>query len=179
MSCYSREQIEDAMAAKGYKYFDGGDFDVNIIGVRNSETKNRVTNAFDDCITLSYREDGEWKFHCYKCTTDPGTHWVGNLLNEKGVAILKPGQYRGSHKIRKHQGKYDALCQRAPVKVYRDKNKDNVYDLNDDNVHEGIFGINIHRATAKKGGQSWRVDKWSAGCQVITSNDDWHEFLGI
>ena len=73
MSCYSREQIEDAMAAKGYKYFDGGDFDVNIIGVRNSETKNRVTNAFDDCITLSYREDGEWKMHCYKCTTDPGS----------------------------------------------------------------------------------------------------------
>ncbi|BCU97820.1 MAG: hypothetical protein CM15mV19_0560 [uncultured marine virus] len=153
MSCYSREQIEEALAVKGYKYFAGdGDYDVNIVGVRNSETKNRVTNAFDDCITVSYKVDGEWQFHCYKCTTDPGTHWVGNLLNEKGVAILKPGQYRGAYKIRKHQGKYDALCQRAPVKVYRDKNKDNVYDLNDDNVHEGIFGINIHRATAKKGG---------------------------
>ena len=84
MSCYSREQIEDAMAAKGYKYFDGGDFDVNIIGVRNSETKNRVTNAFDDCITLSYREDGEWKFHCYKCTTDPvHTGWVTSLTKKE------------------------------------------------------------------------------------------------
>ena len=48
MSCYSREQIEETMAFKGYKYFDGdGNYDVNIIGVRNSETKNRVTNAFD------------------------------------------------------------------------------------------------------------------------------------
>lgn len=180
MSCYSREQIQETMAVKGYKYFAGdGDYDVNIIGVRNSETKNRVTNAFDDCMTLSYKVDGEWHFHCYKCTTDPGTHWMANLLNEKGVAILKPGQYRGAYKIRKHQGKYDALCQRAPVKVYRDKNKDHVYDLTEDHVHEGIFGINIHRATAKKGGKSWRVDKWSAGCQVIASNDDWREFLGV
>ena len=28
--------------------------------------------------------------------------------NKKGVAILKPGQYRGSHKLRLHQGKYIA-----------------------------------------------------------------------
>ena len=39
MSFYTREQIEAAMASKGYKYFTGGDYDVNIIGVRNSETK--------------------------------------------------------------------------------------------------------------------------------------------
>ena len=55
MSCYTREQIEDTMKSKGYKYFTGGgkDYDVNIIGVRNSDTKNKVTNAFDDCMTLS------------------------------------------------------------------------------------------------------------------------------
>jgi len=100
MGCYTREQIETTMESKGYKYFTGGDLDVNIIGVRNSETKNRVTNAFDDCITLSYKLEGKWQFHCFKCTTDPGTHWVENVMNDKGVAILKPGQYRGSHKQR-------------------------------------------------------------------------------
>ena len=36
-------------------------------------------------------------------------------------------------------------------------------------VEEGIFGINIHRATGKSGSKSTRVDKWSAGCQVIVS----------
>ena len=112
MSCYTREQIQATMESKGYKYFTGGDFDVNIIGVRNSETKGRVTNAFDDCVTISYKEDGEWKFHCYQATTDPGSHWEQNLLNKKGVAILKPGQYRGSHKLRLHQGKYLALGQK-------------------------------------------------------------------
>ena len=181
MNCYTREQIEAAMASKGYKYFTGNgkDYDVNIIGVRNSETKGRVTNAFDDCITVSYMLEGEWKFHCYQATTDPGSHWEENLLNKKGVAILKPGQYRGSHKLRLHQGKYLALGQQKPVKVYRDKNKDGKYDLLEENIDEGIFGINIHRATGRAGGKSVRVDKWSAGCQVIASNDDWHEFLDI
>ena len=179
MNCYTREEIENTMVSKGYKYFTGGDYDVNIIGVRNSDTKNRVTNAFDDCMTLSYKVEGEWKFHCYKCTTDPGTHWVENIMREDGVAILKPGQYRGSHKIRLHQGKYEALGQKKPLLVYRDDNRDNNYDLLEESVQEGLFGINIHRATGKKGGKSTRVDKWSAGCQVIASYDDFEEFLGI
>ena len=139
MSCYTREQIEAAMASKGYKYFTGGDYDVNIIGVRNSETKGRVTNAFDDCLTLSYKVDGEWQFHCFKCTTDPGSHWEQNLLNKKGVAILKPGQYRGSHKLRLHQGKYLALGQKKPVIVYRDNDRDNNYDLDESKTATGLF----------------------------------------
>ena len=68
-------------------------------------------------------------------------------MNKHGVAILKPGQYRGSHKIRLHQGRYEALGQQKPVKVYRDKNKDGTYDLLEENVQEGLYGINIHRAT--------------------------------
>ena len=100
-------------------------------------------------------------------------------MNEKGVAILKPGQYRGSHKLRLHAGKYLALGQQKPVKVYRDNNRDDKYDLLEENVHEGIYGINIHRATSRAGGKSTQVDKWSAGCQVIADNDDWHEFLDI
>ena len=181
MDCYTREQIEAAMASKGYKYFTGNgkDYDVNIIGVRNSETKGRVTNAFDDCLTVSYKLGDEWKFHCFKCTTDPGSHWVENIMRKEGVAILKPGQYRGSHKLRLHQGKYLALGQQKPVKVYRDNNRDNKYDLNEDSVMEGLFGINIHRATGRSGGTSVRVDKWSAGCQVIADNDDWYAFLDI
>ena len=180
---YTREQIEKTLNSKGYKYFTDGKekgYDVNIIGIRNSETKDKITNRFDDLITISYKnEDGNWQYHEFDCTTDPGTHWEQNLLNKKGVAILKPGQYRGSHKLGLHQGKYEALRQKKPVKVYRDKNKDGDYDLLEENVHEGVFGINIHRATRHKGKKSYQVDKWSAGCQVIASNDDWHKFLGI
>ena len=180
---YTREQIEAAMNSKVYKYFyDTRDksYDVNIIGIRNSETKGRVTNAFDDTMTIAYKcEEGVWHYHEFNCTTDPGSHWVENILNKKGVAILKPGQYRGSHKLRLHQGKYLALGQQKNVTVYRDNNRDNNYDLNESKTDTGIFGINIHRATAKTGGKSTRVDKWSAGCQVIASNNDWYKFLDI
>ena len=182
-ACYTREQIETTVKAKGYKWFEDNSnkgYDVNIVGVRNSETKGRVTNAFDDCITISYKLEGEWHFHCYKCTTDPGTAYMEDpILENTGCAILKPGQYRGSHKIRLHQGKYLALGQKRDVTVYRDNNRDDNYDLDESSTTTGLFGINIHRATARKGGKSTRVDKWSAGCQVIADNDDWHEFLDI
>ena len=182
-TCYTREQIETTVKAKGYKWFEDNSnkgYDVNIVGVRNSETKGRVTNAFDDCITISYKKDGEWQFHCFQCTTDPGTAYMENpILENTGCAILKPGQYRGSHKLRLHQGKYLALGQKKDVTVYRDNNRDDNYDLDESSTTTGLFGINIHRATARKGGKSTRVDKWSAGCQVIADNDDWHEFLDI
>ena len=180
MNCYTREQIENTMAIKGYKYFTSGDLNLNIVGVRSSETAGRVTNAFDDCMTLSYKVDGEWKFHCFKCTTDPGTAYMNNpILENTGCAILKPGQYRSSHKIRLHQGKYEALGQQKDVTVYRDNNRDSKYDLDESSTTTGLFGINIHRATAKTGGKSTRVDKWSAGCQVISSNDDFAVFMKI
>ena len=180
---HTREKIAEIMTSKGYKYFtddNNKSHDVNIIGIRNDETKGRVTNAFDDLITISYKnEEGEWQYHEFKCTTDPGSHSVKNLLNDKGVAILKPNQYRGSHKLRLHQGKYMALGQKKDVTVYRDNDRDNNYDLNESKTDTGLFGINIHRATSRAGGKSTRIDKWSAGCQVIASNNDWYKFLDI
>ena len=171
--------IENTVKDKGYNWFDKGDYNLNIVGVRNSATGDEVTNKFDDKITLSYKVDGEWQFYSFDATTDPGRYWVENIMRVEGVACLKPGQYK-SYRIDKHRGNYDALCQRiSEVTVYRDSNKDGCYDLDDDNTQTGFFGINIHRATARAGKKSSQVDKWSAGCQVIASNDDWHEFLDI
>jgi len=174
---YIREQIKEALQAKGYKFFETGDYNVNIVGVRNSETAGKVTNRFDDLITVSYKIDGEWQYHEFDCTTDPGTHWVENVMNKKGVAILKPGQYRSSHKIRKHLGQYEALGQQNPVTVYRDNNKDGKYDLV--KTDTGLFGINVHRASKYAGKKSTQINKWSAGCQVIAANDDWTKFMKI
>ena len=69
---YTKEQIETAVKAKGYAWFENGDYDVNIVGVRNATTGNVVTNVFDDLLTLSYKENGVWKFHSWAATTDPG-----------------------------------------------------------------------------------------------------------
>jgi len=180
---YTRDKITNVMALKGYKYFlDSNDkgYDVNVIGVRNSHTGKEVTNKFDDIMTISYKDDkGEWQYHEFDCTTDPGRHWVENVMNDKGVAILKPGQYRRSHKLRLHGGKYLALGQQSQVTVYRDNNLDDKYDLDESKTDTGVFGINIHRASKYEGKKSTNIDKWSAGCQVIAANDDWHEFLDI
>ena len=175
----TRQQIETAVKAKGYKWFENGDYNLNIVGVRNGETGTEVTNKFDDFLTLSYKVNGEWNYHCFDATTDPGKHWVENIMREEGVAVLKENQYRGSHKIGLHQGKYEALRQQKPVQVYRDNNLDGNYDLLEENIQEGIFGINIHRATKWEGKKSTQIDKWSAGCQVIAANDDFRLFMEI
>lgn len=174
---YTRQQIEAAVKAKGYAWFDSAkDYDVNIVGVRNSATNNQVTNRFDDWMTVSYKVNGVWQFHIWACTTDPGvTHTRQRLLNPMGVARLVPGQYRGTHQIGLHQGKYSALVQRGPVKVWRDANKDAKYD--ETKIDEGLFGINIHRSSPT--GTSTQVDGWSAGCQVFANINDYSKFMRI
>jgi len=95
---YTKEQIEAAVKAKGYVWFEDANnkgFDVNIVGVRNDSTGDKVTNVFDDYITLSYKENGEKKFHIWPATTDPGTKGVMQFGNKAGVARLVEGQYRG------------------------------------------------------------------------------------
>lgn len=171
---YTREQIEGAVKAKGYAWFEGAkDYDVNIVGVRNSATGDKVTNVFDDTMTLSYKVGGEWKFHTWPCTTDPGKKGVMEYHNAAGVARLVEGQYRGSHALGLHQGKYEALKQAKNVKVYRDANRDMTYD--ETKIAEGVFGINIHKA----GADSTYVENWSEGCQVFKKSADFEAFMAI
>ena len=171
---YSKDKIESAVKAKGHVWFEGAkDFDVNIVGVRNSDTGNAVTNAFDDRITVSYKENGAWVYKEWIITTDPGKKGVMEYHNAAGVARLVEGQYRGSHAIGLHQGKYEALKQAKNVKVYRDPNRDMKYDEN--KIQEGVFGINIHKA----GVDSTFVENWSEGCQVFKRAKDFEEFMVI
>jgi len=175
---FSKEQIENAVKTKGYVWFDDDSnkgFDVNIVGVRNASTNKVVTNVFDDYLTLSYKENGEWKFHKWAITTDPGTKAVKEYHNPKGVGRLVPNQYRGSHAIGLHQGKYEAMKQVKSVKVYRDKNKNMTFD--ETIIEEGIFGINIHRSNPTS--ESAFVENWSEGCQVFKRVKDFNEFMSI
>jgi hypothetical protein len=178
---YTREQIKNAVESKGYKWFNDDSnksYDVNIVGIRNSSTGKKVTNVFDDFITISFKdENGTWQFYQWAATTDPGKK---SMLEWKkmgitgGCARLLAGQWRTTWIIDKHQGKYDALCQRlAKVKVYRDADLDLEYD--EDKVTEGIYGINIH----KSGQDSTWVENWSAGCQVFKRVKDFDEFMKI
>lgn len=176
MRTYTREQIESAVRRKGYVWFDdraNKGLDVNIVGVRTSEVGKKVTNVFDDVLTMSYKENGVWVFKQWLITCDPGTKGVRQFRNPAGVARLVPGQYRGSHTLGLHQGRYLALKQQGPMKVYRDANRDDVFDEN--RIQEGVFGINIHKA----GPNSTWVENWSEGCTVFKRSADFDEFLAI
>ena len=167
------DKIKEAMKLKDYKFFESGDYNLNIIGIRNSDTGSKVTNVFDDLLTVSYKIGDVWHFKKWAATTDPGTKGVKEFHNAQGVARLVPGQYRGSHAIGLHQGKYEALKQAKPVKVYRDANKDMTYDTK--LITEGIYGINIHKA----GADSTYVENWSEGCQVFKKSAEFDEFMGL
>jgi hypothetical protein len=167
------DKIKQAMKVKNYKFFESGDYNLNIIGIRNSDTGNKVTNVFDDLLTVSYKIGDVWHFKKWAATTDPGTKGVKEFHNAQGVARLVPGQYRGSHAIGLHQGKYEALKQAKPVKIYRDANKDMTYDTK--LITEGIYGINIHKA----GADSTYVENWSEGCQVFKKSADFDEFMAL
>jgi hypothetical protein len=177
---YTKEQIEKAVKSKGYVWFNGLNekgYDVNIVGVRNNSpsTFKKVTNVFDDFITLTFKdENGVLQYYCWSATTDPGKKGVQNFQNSKGIARLVPGQYRGVYSLSLHGGKYIALCQRlGNVTVWRDKNRDLVYDQVVKDT--GMFGINIHKA----GQDSKWVDNWSHGCQVFKKVKDFNEFMKI
>jgi hypothetical protein len=178
---YTREQIKTAVETKGFKWFDDSankGFDVNIVGIRNSSTGKKVTNVFDDLITISFKDEkGVEQFFAWAATTDPGKksmlEW-NKMGITGGCARLLAGQWRTTWAIDKHQGKYDALCQRlAKVKVYRDTDFDLEYD--EDKVTEGMYGINIHKA----GRDSTWVENYSAGCQVFKRVKDFDEFMKI
>lgn len=158
-----------------YKVFTTGLYNVNIIGVRKN---SNIPNSFDDELHLIYlNEDFVIVHKIYKITTDPGLYYLENPMNVNGTAILVPNQYRSTWKVGLHRGKYEALVQYEPVKVYRDRNKDEVLDFDTMAVYEGIYGINIHRSNATR--ESTQVDRWSAGCQVFANPESYDEFMSI
>lgn len=162
--------------SKGYSFFTKGTYNLNIIGIR-SNNNDKVTNSFDDLIIVDYNTAISHKRNVYHITTEPGLYYMNNPINIRGAAILAPGQYKGCFAIGKHRGKYEALCQVKPVTVYRDDNKDSVYDCNPRILDNGLFGINIHRST--KDFTSKKIDRFSAGCQVFADPNDFRAFMSV
>tara|TARA_R100001591_G_scaffold74886_4_gene82773 strand:+ start:2536 stop:3141 length:606 start_codon:yes stop_codon:yes gene_type:complete len=169
-------RLKSIFDRKGYKFFEKGNYNLNIIGVRSNV---RIANRFDDGLLCVYKKKDRWQLHEYKITTDAGRYWLKNpMIKEKGCALLVPNQYRGVYKLDKHNGQYTALCQRlGNVDVYRDNNRDMVLDFDPTTIDTGMFGINIHRSNPHT--ESSRVEKWSAGCQVFANIKEYDEFIDI
>ncbi len=132
---FTLEKIKRTLEKKGYLFFDKEQkkYNLNIIGIRSN---NDIANSFDDWLYLIYKdENGETKTYEFPITTDPGAYWLKNPLSVDGTAILVPGQYKDSHAIGLHQGKYKALKQQKPLKIWRDNTKDTKLDK-EGKIHE-------------------------------------------
>ncbi|MBN8693509.1 MAG: hypothetical protein J0L69_09950 [Bacteroidetes bacterium] len=115
----------------------------------------------------------------YVITTDPGVYYQSvRLLNVKGCAVMKPGQYVNCYQLGKHKkADHKALVQTGgKITVYRDNDRDGIAE-NLGVEETGFFGCNIHGA--KKITKTDKIGAYSAGCQVF---EDWYqkeEFIGI
>ena len=161
----SYDNIMHLYAKNGYRFYDKGDYNINIFAIR----RQLNTNEFDDLIGIAYKNNYDC-VEIFRATTDPGRYWLKNPMNKRGTAILVEGQYK--YKLGLHKGK-EALVQSGAVKVFRDNNSDSIHDKKF--IDTGFFGINIHRA----GKDSKQVDKWSAGCQVFAVESQFKRFLKI
>ena len=169
----AKNRVKQIMERKGYKFFEKGDYNLNIIGIRSEVN---IANSFDDTLLCIFKKDNKWVFNEYPITTDAGRYWLKNPMNSKGTALLVPNQYRGVYGLRNHLGKYEALCQSwGDVEVYRDDNRDMILDYDPNTIDKGMFGINIHRSNPAT--QSSVVEKWSAGCQVFKKVKEFNEFI--
>lgn len=169
---YSADQVLAAMAQQKHEVFRG-EWNINLVGIRSTDV---VADTFNDYICVLFEHLRRWEMFAFPATTDPGLFYRNNPLVEQGVAILKPGQYRGCWEFGKHRGQYDALVQRGVMAVYRDANHDDRMDT-DTPVDIGHFGINMHRASVS--GASFVVGKWSAGCQVVRAPWDFDLIMAI
>ena len=171
-------QYSKTLRNKGYALFEKGDYNLNIIGVRNDSGD---PSKFDDCLIVIYKIHDQWVCDLYPATTEPGPSILKTPIKSvrhKGTAILVPDQYRSTYQIGMHGGKrkYTALVQRSgQVSVWRDNNRDQHANTSSVPVERGMFGINIHR--------HWGPDEReytggvSAGCQVFQSSVDFYEFM--
>jgi len=184
MKKFSKQEIVDVMGSKGYVFFDRGRYNLNIIGIRST---NSQSDSFDDEIHVLYKDQhGNEKHEVFPCTTDPGKHWLLNPLNIRGTIILVPGQYRSVYKIGLHNRSrpsksYKALEQIKPMTYVRDNSKDAKLDLNlyldSNNYESSIAKTNIHRASQWK--ETLNVGRYSAGCQVIQSPTKFDRFISL
>ena len=177
---YNETETEPAILTTvekhGFKAFRTGEYNLNIIGVRNLTSKK--AGLFDDKMYIVFKKQGRWQEYIAQITTDPGRYYLEKTDYRKdGVAIMvHPQQCRSAYKIGKHTN-YTALRQDKAIMIWRDNNHDAYLDF-DSPIHTGIFGINIHRSSTHPDG-SKIVHKWSAGCQVFQNIHDFDIFMEL
>lgn len=189
------EEIRNVILSKGYAFFENGDYNLNIIAVREDDV---FDNKFSDTLYVIYKVSGKWIIKTFPWTTLAGLYGKGGEkqpytasetgTEEGGVAIILEGQYRGAFKYVPNGWKYPFqryLQQVKGLNYLRDNDKNGIISretaIGRDNKN---YMTHLHSMSPKgTGGASMLVSypgysPWSAGCNGCP-NVEFEQFLGI
>lgn len=152
----------------------------NIIYIEGLNADGKVNadhpNEFNDRrMIIEIVDDRPKIIGNWEATTEPGDYYTIHPMNTRGAARIAFGQYQ-AWQVGHHGSRdvHEALIQVAPVKVWRDYNKD--YKRTGDFLDNGLFGINQH----------WGYDlpvtkvyNASAGCLVGRSRASHRLFMEL
>ena len=148
---------------------------LHILGIRGAvpvgpRLITRVENepdAYNDCVILFGQE-----LEAYRGSVDPGLVYVQHPLNKEGCAHLcDGGPY--PYAIGSHRG-HKAVVQNGPLKIWRDRNRNNKQDPGENPHFETGIGLNIHAGGLEVVGRN------SAACLNIRGGWDglpWKRFI--
>jgi hypothetical protein len=169
------ERTREALRKKGYAFFEAGDYNLNIIGVRN---KQIFDNKFSDRLILLYKVNGIWRTLETAWTTLAGTAGKGGEQNPltaqetgtgvSGTAVIIPNQYRRVYKFVDNYFlwlSYPYFAQVNNMQYWRDNDKNG--KITKGKIYSGNYATNLHRMSNNNEPRTVINDMfvaWSQGC---------------
>ena len=162
-------KLKQSVEAKGYKFYDQGLYNLNIIWVRMDDN---VTNKMTDRLFIAYRNDKMQEVvDSFNCTTKAGLSSFKDpltVLGITGTAIIQPGQYLNAWEfVKGNPAQYDKLTnpfqgdffrQVKAIDYWRDGDKD--AEIDKINEQHGIFKTHWHMMREP-------INNWSLGCMGV------------
>jgi hypothetical protein len=138
------------------------DFNIIYIEGGNTDLKTKNADLLDEWNDVRCVITGDGLvLMSAQATTEPGAKYTFSPMDPRGAARLALGEHKDCWTFGNHNGQ-DALVQAAPIKIYRDKNKDGLRtgDLLTVEANRGLNQHTTGRILPDK------VGGWSAGCLV-------------
>ena len=168
------DRLASAVLKQGYLFFERGDYNLNLVGIRRLGVKP-AASTFCDTLAVLFRQGARDVMLTMPCTTDPGRTHDDDPLTQDANTVLPPGQYPGMWRVGLYRGQYPALVQNSKCPVYRltsdpDSDADIIVDY-------GNYAINCHRASEAMGRR--RISRWSPGSQVVEHSEDYGMLMSL
>lgn len=161
------DKIKQSVLTKGYKFFDTGNYNLNIVFERTSDV---FTDFFTDKCHIAYREKNLPYVLSVPCSTKAGFYYVNNPITYQGVtgvAVIMPKQYLGVYEFVDDYVtwlNYPFFRQIKGMDYWRDFDKDTDLDKVQPQINQN-FGTHFHRGS-NPSVTGYHIYNWSAGCLI-------------